>query len=639
MRLRLALSILARQSVLISLSRIRSTCGVQNALLQRRYATHGSELNSELCERPQRQPSSQPKTCPSCGAPFTVERENQGVAGSLPERFGVFLEGTKVQISDAVANNRQKVVKETDLKYNDMVSKLSLKDQKLLGFNSEAVPQHGYAERQTVQDEKDILSAFEREMIRTGGDILNPPKVVEQKEIEFDDDKHTSELICQRCHSLYHHNKPSLLPAFERKRVFEMLPADQEVCIVHVIDAYDLPMSVLPLQRLLDMYRRSTKRIIYVITRCDLLVNKEGLVLQRLRPYFLDLLHQIKQVHGFSLMNGSKLSDNPDTSLWNMGLGIDEPNTVLAQSSVEETTRLLGQRLQQRNRIQRADLHLVSSRVGWSIRKLFESLPEESYFVGYSNVGKSRLVQALLDLDGQIIHKSNPSTFRHLKACKKSAPGASYLPGMTRSMMSYDVRAFGALKKIHDLPGIEDCNGKIWNIVKTEAIKPLVKGRFYDPKKREYMVVHQGQCLNIAGLILIEAPEIQIIAWTSIGQPGLVNMYVNRDLERSMEVLQSTNPSLRLSVRPDIPHEYELAGEFRIDGLGTDIVVRGLGFVELRVSGRIPEGGALVRVHAPKGVNVLARKPIYEAIRDIAAKHRSETPSYISGRKLRIAGD
>ncbi|KAK9496270.1 hypothetical protein V1508DRAFT_14409 [Lipomyces doorenjongii] len=638
MRLQLALSVLARQSVLISRARIRSTCGIQNSL-QRGYAAHGSELNSELSERPRRQLSSQLKTCPSCGAPFTLERANQGVAGSLPERFGVFLEGTKVQIPDAAANNRQKVVKETDLKFNDMVSKLSPEDQKLLGINSEAVPKHASAHRQTVQGEGDTLSAFEPEIFRTSGDILNPPKGVEQKGIEFDDDEHTSEIICQRCHSLYHHNKPSLLPAFERMRVFEMLPADQEVCIVHVIDAYDLPMSVLPLQRLLEMYRRSTQRIIYVITRCDLLVNKEGLVLQRLRPYFLDLLHRIKQVHRFSLMNGSKISDNPDTSLWNMGLGIDEPNTVLAQSSVEETTRLLGQRLQQRDQIQRADLHLVSSRVGWSIRKLFESLPKESYFVGYSNVGKSRLVQALLDLDGQIIHKSKLSTFGHLKACKKSGPGASYLPGMTRSMMSYDVQAFGALKKIHDLPGIEDCNGKIWNIVKTEAIKPLVKGRFYDPKKREYVVVHHGQCLNVAGLILIEAPEVQIIAWTSIGQPGLVNMYVNRDLERSMEVLKSTNPSLRLSVRPDVPHEYELAGEFRIDGRGTDIVVRGLGFVELRVSGRIPEGGALVRVHSPKGVNVLARKPIFEAIRDKATTHRSETPNYISGKKLRMASD
>ncbi|KAK9244910.1 hypothetical protein V1506DRAFT_289382 [Lipomyces tetrasporus] len=635
MRLRQALSLLGRQSVLGSRSSIWSTVCVQGALVRR---VNAARFNT-VSERPERPRSSQPKTCPSCGAPFTLELENQGDAGSLPERLGVFLEGTDEKIAAAVAQKRQKVVRKTNHKYNDIVSTLSTEDQKLLGLNVEGVLKHTSADRQASQRNIEDISGFEKQMIRTGGGILDPPKGVDHRGVEYDEDRDTSDLICQRCHSLYHHNKPSLLPAFARKRVFEMLPADEEVNIVHVIDAYDLPMSVLPLQRLLDMYKRTAKRIIYVVTRVDLLVNKEGLISQRLRPYFLDMLHQIMQLHRFSLTNAPKLSDNPEVSLWNMGLGIDEPNTVVAQSLVEETSRLLGQSMEPKDRIPRADLHLVSSRVGWSIRNLFENLPEESYFVGYSNVGKSRLVQALLDLDGQIIHDSRPSNFRHLKASQTSAPGASYLPGMTRSIMSYDVRAFGALKKIHDLPGIEDCNGNMWSIVKPEAIKPLVKGRFYEPKKREFMVVQRGQCLNVAGLILIEAPEIQIIAWTSIGQPGLVNMYVNRDLERSMEVLKSTDPSVKLSVKPDVKHEYELAGEFRIDGLGADIVVRGLGFVELRVSGRIPEGGALVRVHSPKGVNVTARRPIYEAIKDKKNFRRAETPRYISRKKPRIRSD
>ncbi|KAK9321130.1 hypothetical protein V1517DRAFT_327303 [Lipomyces orientalis] len=634
MRLRQALSLLARQLVLGSRSSIWSTVCVQDVLV-RRVSVARFNTVSELPERPR---SSQPKTCPSCGAAFTLDLENQGDAGSLPERLGVFLEGTDEQIAAAVAKQRQKVVKKTNHKFNDFVSILSPEDQKLLGLHVEGVPKRTSADRQAPQRKIEDISALEKQMIRSSAGILDP-KGVEHRGIEYDEDRDTSDLICQRCHSLYHHNKPLLLPSFARKRVFEMLPADEEVNIVHVIDAYDLPMSVLPLQRLLDMYKRTAKRIIYVVTRVDLLVNKEGLVSQRLRPYFLDMLHHILQLHRFSLTSAPKLSDNLEASLWNMGLGIDEGNTVAAQSLVEEMTRLLGQSMEPKGRIPRADLHLVSSRVGWSIRNLFENLPEESYFVGYSNVGKSRLVQALLDLDGQIVHNSGPSNFRHLKASKTSAPGASYLPGMTRSIMSYDVRAFGALKKIHDLPGIEDCNGNLWSIVKPEAIKPLVKGRFYEPKKREYMVVQQGQCLNVAGLILIEAPEIQIIAWTSIGQPGLVNMYVNRDLERSMEVLKSTDPSLKLSVKPDVKHEYELAGEFRIDGLGADIVVRGLGFIELRVSGRIPEGGALVRVHSPKGVNVTARRPIYEAIKDKKNFRPAETPRDISRKKPRIRDD
>ncbi|KAK9241139.1 hypothetical protein V1525DRAFT_453536 [Lipomyces kononenkoae] len=637
-RFPLALNVLARRSVLISRSRKWLTVCVQNARLQRDYATVGrSAFNSEYSDQSDHRRLSQVETCPSCGAPFTLERENQGGAGSLPERFNVFLEGNTKIMSDEVACNTQQVVKDADRKFKEIASKLSLEDRELLGLNSEAVPAKPTSDVQTDSPEVYGSSAFGRELFITGGDLLNSPTGVKQRGIEYDGDRNTKPLICQRCHSLYHHNMPFLLPPFKRKRIFEMLPADKKVNIVHVIDAYDFPMSVLPLQRLLHMYNRSAKRIICVITRADLLVNKEGLVLQRLRPYFLDLLHQINQVHRFSLVNASKLSDNPDTSLWNMGLGIDEPNTVLAQSSVEENARLLGQRLQPRDKIQRADLHLVSSRVGWSIRKLFESLPDESYFIGYSNVGKSRLVQALLDLNGQTIRDSkvSKSKFSQEKAGNESGPGASYLPGMTRSMMSYDVRAFGALKKMHDLPGIEDCNGKMWSIVKPEAIKPLVKGRFYEPKNREHMVVHHGQCLNVAGLILIEAPEIQIIAWTSIGQPGLVKMYVNRDLERSMEVLKSTDPSLKLSVRPDIPHEYELAGSFRIDGLGADIVVRGLGFVELRVSGRIPEGGALVRVHTPKGVNVTARKPIYEAIRNRATVRSSDRSSHITRKNVR----
>ncbi|KAK9366969.1 hypothetical protein V1509DRAFT_627853 [Lipomyces kononenkoae] len=639
MRVRLALNILARQPVLISRSRIQVDFCVPTARLQRGHSSiRRSEFTSNDSDQAGRRRLSQVQTCPSCGAPFSLERESKGGAGSLPERFNVFLEdGTTKLKSDEVTGNRQQVVREKDRRFKEIASNLSPEDRMLLGFNSEALPKKATSDLQTSSSEVDDASAFEPELIASGGGFMNHSTGLDLRENEFDEDKNTKALICQRCHSLYHHNKPFVLPPFEHKRIFEMLPADRKVNIVHVIDAYDFPMSVLPLQRLLNLYNRSAKRIIYVITRADLLVNKEGLVLQHLRPYFLDLLHQINQVHRFSLANAPKLSDNPDTSLWNMGFGIDEPNTVLAQSSVEENVRLLGQELQQRDKIHRTDLHLVSSRVGWSIRKLFESLPEESYFIGYSNVGKSRLVQALLNLNGQVIRDSNVSKASHLKTDKESGPGASYLPGMTRSMMSYDVRAFGALKKVHDLPGIEDCNGNMWNIVKPNAIKPLVKGRFYEPKKREYTVVHHGQCLNIAGLILIETPEMQIIAWTSIGQSGLVKMYVNRDLERSMEVLKSTDPSLKLSVRPDIPHEYECAGAFRIDGLGTDIVVRGLGFVELRVSGRIPEGGALIRVHAPKGVNVTARKPIYEALRDRASKSRSEVPRYIGRRDLRMA--
>ncbi|KAK7205252.1 hypothetical protein BZA70DRAFT_279424 [Myxozyma melibiosi] len=422
------------------------------------------------------------------------------------------------------------------------------------------------------------------------------------------------ERICHRCHVLHHHNRADLLPAVDYRQVFGHLPTGRSnYTVVHVIDAYDAPLSILPLESLLRAYGKTPQKILYVFNRVDLFVDSMKLAKQRLRPYFSKILEatiKVQRQIASEPVDADKLKQSK--SLWNFGMkGLDSsdgPEIKLIEEMATESSDL-------EETIDGNDIFLVSARNGRGIDNLTRQLGNEVFFVGYSNVGKSRVIRSIIN---------------HCKEKRPQAnipfggPGDSHWPGMTRNMLEYTVKYGYQHKRLVDLPGLEDSGFKKWRVIDQESVAHLVKGRFLQRGKREHVTVKKGQCLNIGGLVFVESPDVNVIAWNMIGQRAHVNSYVNRDYEKAAEMTKRKDASKKIHILSEAVDHFTLAATAKIDGGGADVLIQGLGYIEFRISGKVPSEGATLNIHTVPGVNVALRRPVFEALKD---RRENETES------------
>ncbi|KAK9469370.1 hypothetical protein V1512DRAFT_256091 [Lipomyces arxii] len=461
-----------------------------------------------------------------------------------------------------------KVVKESDVKFEDLASKLSVEDRALINLDS-------------VETESEPTSAQLASIKRSPEEIMRRVRA--------------GEVLCKRCHGMYNHNNASLLPRIKFQELFAALP-DHPVTIVLVMDVYDFPLSFIPIRSLLRMYGKQADRVIYVVNRIDL-VARLGVSFENVfRHPLVNTLHGLLKIEDKNLPQSRTVTETD--SVWDLAKG-----SIKTRIAVEHAMAHLEQ---VGHKIPHADFHVVSGQRGWGIKKLFNALPAKSYFIGHTNAGKSRLIQELM-------HHQRMNPPRHVlnnrKTFQETGPGASFMPGMTREAMSYSVVAFNQIKRVTELPGLEDRGNDFWSHIKPELIKPLVKGRILKARNRDSKSVKAGQCLNIGGLVFLESTDLPFVVWNTIGQTGAVWMYVNTDLEKAMETLQNPEKSRPMCLDTSKPYKFGPAQEFTVGGGGLEIVIQGLGSVEVRMTGRIPPKGAKVKVHTLEKMVVGARVP------------------------------
>lgn len=166
----------------------------------------------------------------------------------------------------------------------------------------------------------------------------------------------TAPPVCARCHALVHHHYAPPLPSYPTLDTLTnlLLASPHETNhIYHLVDAADLPLSLVPQLRN-HLYTRLPREITrgltlsYVVTRAD--------VLMRTEPQVRSLATWIKKVLKDALPAGEKVE------------GRNEEDRV----------------------------HVVSARRGWGVGRIkMETRHREGgvWVVGAVNVGKSRLVR------------------------------------------------------------------------------------------------------------------------------------------------------------------------------------------------------------------------------------------------------
>ncbi|KAK9461003.1 uncharacterized protein V1516DRAFT_674721 [Lipomyces oligophaga] len=432
--------------------------------------------------------------------------------------------------------------------------------------------------------------------------------------------------LCQRCHSIYYQNRYEEAPPIPYQELFRSIRGQNYVVVV-VIDAYDFPLSFIPAERLLARFGAMPRKVIYVVSRSDLLVRERREIKERLKPYVLKLLNRVRAYQStprssrFRKDLAAVLSDvhqQEQFSLWTYGLG-DFSAKVGYPVTTEYIDRLS---CEVTNNLREDQLYFVSSKRGWGIHNLSMRLGPLNFFLGYSNVGKSSLIRAIVrETGGALDSVSNKKT---------KGPGESFWPGLTRAAMNYTVHINNKKKQLIDLPGLEDANNSIWDQVKNKMVKSIVTGRVLDRKRREHMTLKQGKCLNIGGLCFIESPDVNMIVWPMISQREHGVIHVNRNLETAIKIASNEDSSKRMLVHVKDAENIKQVAEVKIDGGGADVVFRGIGFVELRISGKVPKNGALVKVFALKHADIAVRAPIFEALKDRKTPRQSMLQKDIS---------
>ena len=437
----------------------------------------------------------------------------------------------------------------------------------------------------------------------------------------------TRALLCDRCHSLLHHENAESIESPSVAAIKEMIVESPHSSnhVYHVVDAADFPMSlVYGLHRKLDVSaQRSINRrsqsvkyhqgrrtdLSFIITRSDLLAPTKERV-DSMMPYLREVLRD------------------------SLGHGDD--------------------------RFRLGNVRCVSAKRGWWTKQLKDEIWQRGHggwLVGRVNVGKSSLFEAVYPKGRMELQKptAEPSSSdENLNNSKigllppaptetqyPSMPAVSHLRGTTAAPIRH---YFGNGKgELIDLPGLE--RGGFEEFVRPEQRKKLLLRRRIDPEQKN---LKPGQSLTIADLVRItpKSGDLVFQAWPYVPLP----YKVWGTAEAEAFVAQKQGSFERVTQR-GLGDSFASAGTYRLQwdvtrqrggpltarsaiGLRTeripfmilacDILLAGIGWVEMAVQVRkrqfgnsiqdiAPESFPRVEVFSPHGRNIGFRKPLIQS--------------------------
>lgn len=395
---------------------------------------------------------------------------------------------------------------------------------------------------------------------------------------------------CLRCREAHHRLKFDVAQFGHEsvEQVMARVPA--EAPLVYVVSATDFPLSLDA-----EVFRHRLPRTIdFVVTKADLFFATHSLACRYGLPFFQDYLHR---AHGV------------------------RPERV----------------------------RLVSGKTDWGTEQLLDTLRDLTMFIGAVNSGKLTLLQLLTlaaherrarlpnaraekrqqkEADAQL---KSGRTYGALRQARRDTarfksqhgPGVSHMPGFTRELVPVEV---SPLVTLYDVPGFGSA-APLYELVAPAGVKQLSKGVPFHKAgtyKARYETAREGQVVTVGGLFFMPVPAgcmyrvrnlVNHPVHVFLGMAKALQTWREPLNQRAVDGLFLVNNTTRLRAFTVPPFD----GSF-------DLVLRGLGFVNITATGRRPDPAAeqpLV-VYLPEGIDATWREPI--------AKYTTRT---LSGRDAR----
>lgn len=281
----------------------------------------------------------------------------------------------------------------------------------------------------------------------------------------------------------------------------------------------------------------------------------------------------------------------------------------------------------------------VSAMKRWNIQSAYAAMNVNSYLVGDANVGKSTLVNALMqrylgykidtDRKGKIV-TPEPSVkdLKNIKHFfKKQFAGVSHIPNMTRNLQGYRVGD----KFVHDLPGFTtNINGVYYeDIIQKDWLERTRKTEKFDTKKlkkQRYVSVkgnEKGNCYTLGGIFFWK-PAAHTINQIINYIPGEGREFGN--IERGLEVFSACqnahHPLAKFcGVHPRICQKENYIRHVIPPFQGSiEVVFKDIGYIVIKTTGKYQFKG-LHEFWVPRGIDVLVREPLESLVSEGFWRH------------------
>lgn len=396
------------------------------------------------------------------------------------------------------------------------------------------------------------------------------PTVIEKDE-DIHSDTNPAELLesdytCIRCRDIHHRSKFTMnakeFVIDELDKVLSTIPNDSP--LVYVFSALDFPMGINP-----EIFEhRDPKDLYFIMTKTDNLFPKSsGSHHDYCKTFLNDYL-------------GKKYNVPPE------------------------------------------NIFIGSGKKRWRVKRLYEFIPNYSYFIGHTNCGKSTLIKSikvaeeLKKFPGTSHKKDFGKTDKLIdKSFANVGPGVSHLPGFTRDIMPVYINGN---KTIYDVPGFTS-NTYLRNIYEkldSKTIAHLFRGSLAQKKatyKSQYITVKGPNVLSIEGIGFLEFPENTMY---QIRNSTDLKLHVFRDITKvesllydvpkslyPVFLLQDQTPELSQFNRYLVPPFYGIV----------DLVLENIGYINIKPVGA-KKTNSLVKFYLHPSINTIIRQPIMNYI-------------------------